>query len=236
MAENRKLPTKSTNAEVDAFLRKVAATPAVKPSGRRGRLLFAMDATASREPTWDHACHIQGQMFQETAALGGLDIQLCYYRGFQEFDASPWYSNAPDLLGRMTRVVCAAGQTQMAKVLRHALRETKAKKVHAVVMVGDCMEENVDELGGLAGELGLLGVPVFMFQEGHDPVAERAFRHIARLTSGAYCHFDAGSAHQLRDLLSAVAVYAAGGRPALEAFGKHRGSVVRQLTHQIHKG
>ena len=75
-----------------------------------------------------------------------------------------------------------------------------------------------------------------MFQEGHDPVAERAFRHIAHLTNGAYCHFDAGSAHQLRDLLSAVAVYAAGGRPALEAFGKRRGSVVGQLTHQIRKG
>ena len=98
------------------------------------------------------------------------------------------------------------------------------------------MEEDVDELGRLAGELGLLGVPVFLFQEGRDPVAERAFRHIARLTKGAYCHFDAGSAHQLRDLLSAVAVYATGGRPALEAFGKRRGEVVRQLTHQIKKG
>ncbi len=236
MVDDRKLPTKSTNAEVDAFLRKVAATPSLKAHGSRGRLLFALDATASREPTWDQACHIQGQMFRETAALGGLDVQLCFYRGFGEFDASPWYSNAEDLLRRMTGVVCAAGQTQIARVLRHALQETKAMKVHALVIVGDRMEENVDELGQLAGELGLLGVPAFMFQEGHDPVAERAFRHIARLTKGAYCHFDAGSAHQLRDLLSAVAVYAAGGRPALEAFGKRQGDVVRQLTNQIRKG
>ncbi len=236
MGEDRKLPTKSTNAEVDAFLRKVASTPTLKASGTRGRLLFAMDATASREPTWDQACHIQGQMFQETAALGGLDIQLCFFRGFAEFNASPWYSNARDLLGRMTGVSCAAGQTQIAKVLHHAIGETKAKKVHALVFVGDSMEEDVDELGRLAGELGLLGVPVFLFQEGHNPIAERAFRHVARLTHGAYCHFDAGSAHQLRDLLSAVAVYAAGGHPALEAFGKRRGEVVRQLTHQINKG
>ena len=236
MGEERKLPTKSTNAEVDAFLRKVATTPAIKSSGSRGRLLFAMDATASREPTWDRASHIQSQMFQETATLGGLDIQLCFFRGYGEFNASPWYSNASDLLGRMTGVVCAAGQTQIAKVLRHAVRETKVKKVHALVIVGDSMEEDVDELGRLAGELGLLGVPVFLFQEGRDPVAERAFRHIARLTKGAYCHFDAGSAHQLRDLLSAVAIYAAGGRPALEAFGKRGSDVVRQLTHQIRKG
>ena len=236
MGRDSKLPTKSTNSEVDAFLRQVAATPAVKPTGSRGRLLFAMDATASREPTWDHACHIQGEMFQETAALGGLDVQLCYYRGFREFDTSPWCSNANDLLERMTGVLCAAGQTQIARVLTHALRETRRKRIHALVFVGDSVEENVDELGQLAGELGLRGVPAFLFQEGHDPVAERAFRHIAHVTNGAYCHFDAGSAHQLRDLLSAVAVYAAGGRPALEAYGKRRGGLVRQLTHQVRKG
>ncbi len=236
MADDRKLPTKSTSSEVDAFLRKVAATPALKSNAERGRLIFAMDATASREPTWDQASHIQGQMFQETEALGGLDIQLCFYRGFAEFNASAWYSTARELLGRMTSVFCAAGQTQIARVLEHAIRETKIRKVHALVMVGDCMEENVDRLGQLAGELGLLGVPVFLFQEGHDPVAERAFRHMAKLTSGAYCRFHAGSADQLRDLLSAVAVFAAGGRPALEDFGRRRGSVVRQLTHQISKG
>ena len=236
MADDRKLPTKSTSSEVDAFLRKVAATPALKSSAERGRLIFAMDATASREPTWDQASHIQGQMFQETEALGGLDIQLCFYRGFAEFNASAWYSTARELLGRMTSVFCAAGQTQIARVLEHAIGETKIRKVHALVMVGDCMEENVDRLGQLAGELGLLGVPVFLFQEGHDPVAERAFRHMAKLTSGAYCRFHAGSADQLRDLLSAVAVFAAGGRPALEDFGRRRGSVVRQLTHQISKG
>ncbi|MDJ0863456.1 MAG: VWA domain-containing protein [Gammaproteobacteria bacterium] len=236
MADDRKLPTKSTSSEVDAFLRKVAATPALKSNAERGRLIFAMDATASREPTWDQASHIQGQMFQETEALGGLDIQLCFYRGFAEFNASAWYSSARELLGRMTSVFCAAGQTQIARVLEHAIGETKIRKVHALVMVGDCMEENVDRLGQLAGELGLLGVPVFLFQEGHDPVAERAFRHMAKLTSGAYCRFHAGSADQLRDLLSAVAVFAAGGRPALEDFGRRRGSVVRQLTHQISKG
>src|SRR3546814_9870581 len=42
-----------------------------RDGGRRGRLIFAMDATASREPTWDRACRLQGEMFKETAALGG---------------------------------------------------------------------------------------------------------------------------------------------------------------------
>lgn len=229
------LPSKSSQNDVKAFLRKVAATPIAKAPGERGRLIFAMDATASREPTWDRACHIQSQMFTETSALGGLDIQLVYYRGFGEFDASSWISNSKELLARMNRVKCVGGITQIGKLLQHALHETKTRKVDAVVFIGDCMEEDVDRLSHAAGQLGLQGVPVFVFQEGRQPVAERAFRQVAKLTRGAYCHFDSTSPQQLKDLLSAVAVYAAGGRRALEDFGKRRGGVALQITHQIKK-
>jgi hypothetical protein len=232
----QKLPSKSSRSEIDAFLRKVAATPPAKTSGQSGRLLFAMDATASREPTWDHACHIQSQMFEETAKLGGLSIQLCYYRGFNEFTASDWLTNTADLHRRMTAVSCLGGHTQIGKVLRHAIQESRQKKIDALVFVGDCMEEDVDRLCQLAGELGIHSVPVFLFQEGNEPVAERAFKQIARLTKGAYCPFDAGSAQQLRELLSAVAVYAAGGRRALENFSRSRGERTRLLTRQIIEG
>ena len=207
--------------------------PATRAGGERGRLIFAMDATASREPTWDRACQIQAEMFSETAALGGLDVQLCYYRGYGEFEASPWLSSADALLQRMTGVSCRGGHTQIEKVLRQAIEQTKQKKVQALVFVGDCMEEDVDRLCHLAGELGMLGVPAFMFHEGAEPVAQRAFREIARLTRGAYCAFDASSAGQLRDLLRAVAVYAAAGQKALQNFSKDRSEVVRQLTRQL---
>lgn len=233
---NDKLPAKSSKDEVDDFLAKVAATPPpAKTPGERGRLLFAMDATASREPTWDAASHIQGQMFEETAALGGLDVQLCYYRGFREFRASPWVSNAKDLLATMTEVTCAGGMTQIERVLKHAIAESKRKRVNALVFVGDCMEEDIDRLCGLAGELGLLGVPAFMFHEGADPAAAATFRQIAQLTNGAYLSFDAASARHLRELLGAVAVYAAGGRKALEDFGNRRGGAALRLTHQLKK-
>jgi hypothetical protein len=227
-----KVPEKSTNAEVADFLNKVAATSARTASGQRGRLVFAMDATASREPTWDRACHIQGEMFTETAALGGLEVQLVYYRGFGECRASRWAGNAQDLLRFMTRVRCLGGQTQIRKVLSHAIKETGKRKVDAVIFVGDAMEEDIDRLCHLAGELGLLGVPVFLFHEGGDPVVRRAFEQIARLSGGAYCPFDAGSAQQLRDLLSAVAVYAAGGRQALVDFEGSLGGTLR-LTQQL---
>ncbi|HUA54880.1 MAG TPA: hypothetical protein VMB81_22060 [Candidatus Sulfotelmatobacter sp.] len=222
----------SSQDQVDAFLAKVKAAPP-PVLGQRGRLIFALDATASREPTWDAAMHIQAEMFNETAALGGLDIQLVFYRGFGEFVAGPWDRNAPDMLRRMSAVVCAAGKTQIAKVLVHARAEAQRAKVGALVFVGDCVEEDVDQLGQLAGELGLLGVRAFLFHEGADAAARRAFEHIARLTGGACCPFDRTSANQLKDLLSAVAVYAAGGQRALADFSRRRGGIVRQLTHQL---
>ena len=233
--EREGFPTHSSQADVDRFLRKVAASPPLKRGQRRGRLLFGLDATASREPTWDRASDIQARMFRETASLGGLDIQLCFYRGFREFHASPWLSNSDELLRRMTGVVCAAGQTQIQRLLRHAIAESSTIKVDASVFVGDCVEEDLDALCGTAGELGLLGVPLFLFQEGHNPAAESAFREMARLTRGAHCRFDATSPDQLRDLLSAVAVYAAGGRQALTEFGRRRGGAALHLTHQLDK-
>ncbi len=220
----------STQSQVDAFLAKVRAAPV---PGMRGRLIFALDATASREPTWDAAMHIQAEMFNETAALGGLDVQLVYYRGFGEFVAGPWDRKAGDVVARMTRVGCLAGQTQIAKVLEHALAEAGRGKVGALVFVGDCVEEDADRLGALAGQLALRGVRSFLFHEGADAGARRVFEHIARLTGGACCPFDRASAGQLRDLLSAVAVYAAGGQRALADFSRKRGGIVLQLTHQL---
>lgn len=226
------LPAKTSPASVDDFLRKVAEMPAPAAVGR-GRLIFAMDATASRERTWREASRIQEDMFLETARLGGLDVQLVYYRGFNECKASRWLSDADSLLACMRKVDCVGGQTQIGRVLRHCLAATRSQRVNALVFVGDCMEENVDDLCAVAGELGLLGVPVFLFHEGDDQVAARAFAQIAKLTGGACCRFDSSSPAQLKALLGAVAVYAAGGRKALADYGRRQGGIVLQLTHQM---
>jgi hypothetical protein len=189
-----------------------------------------MDATMSRQPTWDMALALQADMFQAVKAVGGLDVQLIYFRGAGECRASRWVSDPDALAALMARVACAGGYTQIGKVLSHARTEAAKKPVSALVYVGDCMEESIDDLCGRAGELTLLGVPVFLFQEGDDARAEKTFREIARLTKGAYCRFDAGSAAQLRELLAAVAVYAAGGRKALQAL---TGRGARQLLQQL---
>ncbi|MEQ8321382.1 MAG: VWA domain-containing protein [Rhodospirillales bacterium] len=231
------LPDKKRQArDVDAFLSKVAVTPKrTQNAGKRGRLMFAMDATASRQPTWDTAAGIQGQMFVETSALGGLDIQLAFYRGFGEFRVSPWTDNEKELLRLMTSVFCLAGQTQIGKVLKHAVNEARDGYLNALVFVGDMVEEDVDALGKTAGELGLLGVPAFIFHEGDDAVAKFAFQQIATLTGGACMRFDANSAEILRELLAAVAVFAAGGRPALENRAQ-KGGVALQITNQMGQG
>ncbi len=238
MAEDKgRLPTPANpgevSAEVDAFLRDLERAPKPPPSGARGRLIFALDATASREPSWDRACRIQGEMFEATAALGGLDVKLVYYRGFNECKASRWMSNAADLHRVMRRVSCLGGETQIERVLAHAIGETKRQRVNALVFVGDAMEENVDRLCQLAGELGLNGVPIFLFHEGDNPIVARAFRQMARLSRGAYLRFDTGSADRLKDLLGAVAVYAAGGYRALAAYGEKKGGDVLRLTAQL---
>ncbi len=230
------LPAAAKSAEVEAFLRRVAAMPAARPASGRGRLVFAMDATASREPSWDQACKIQGEMFEATSALGGLDVQLVFYRGFNECKASRWLSSAKALHSAMRAVFCIGGETQIARVLRHAIKELETAKIGALVFVGDAMEENLDTLCALAGELGLRGVPVFLFHEGNNAVAARAFKEMARLSRGAYCRFDAGSAGELRALLGAVAAYAAGGRKALANYGTVTGGAALLLARQLGAG
>ncbi len=235
MAGDRKTPAPrgSSRGSVDAFLNKVAATPAPMRAGSRGRLLFIMDATMSRQPTWDRALALQAQLFEVTAELGGLDVQLAYFRGFGEFKASGWVSDPTALAKAMTGVHVRGGHTQINRALRHAIAEARKTPLPAVVYVGDCMEEAVDDVCATAGELGLLGTRCFMFQEGHEPTAEQTFREVARLTGGAFARFDADAADQLRDLLRAVAVYASGGRKALENHAARGTQAIRQIAQQV---
>lgn len=225
--------TRSGSKSVAEFLSKSNQLAASAPTDNSGRLLFAMDATASREHAWDMACQIQADMFMSTQAIGALEISLCYYRGYNEFQAFDWTQNAAKLRDQMLQVHCLAGQTQIKRTLEHALRTCSRQKIKAVVFVGDCFEESVDDVAAVAGKLGMLGVPVFVFHEGHDPVARSAFKHIAQVSNGAYCPFDQNSVAQLKDLLCAVAAFAVGGISALQHQSQQgntlAGSIVKQL-------
>lgn len=223
-------PAVSARSEIEAFLKEAGK---IAPAAQaRGRLVFALDATMSRQPTWDLACELQSEMFDAAAAVGGLAVQLVYFRGVGESRASPFVANARALRDLMIKISCRGGQTQIRKVLGHVRREAEKRPVAALAYVGDAMEENPDQLCQLAGEIGLLGVRAFMFHEGSDPTAERTFREIAKLTGGAYLPFNRASAAELRALLNAVATYAAGGLRALEG---SKGAGARLLLPQLKK-
>lgn len=199
------------SSRVAVLLEKIKAT--------RGRLIFALDATASREPMWDMAAQLQTQMFEEAARIGGLDVQLIYYRGHNEVRHTSWFSDAHELVSRMNVIRCMAGATKIARVLGHIRTENAREKVAAAVFIGDAVEEVPGELYDAAAGLG---VPLFLFQEGDEFVAghppqkvELVFRELARLSGGAYGKFNAGAAKQLAELLRAVAAFAAGGIAAL---------------------
>jgi len=228
----RPAPAISPRAELDRFLDEVKALSPGAKAGKRGRLIFALDATMSRQPTWDQACSLQAEMFREAAAIGGLEIQLLYYRGLAECRASSWIAEPDRLSALMSGIDCRGGHTQIAKVLAHARRENESGKVAVLVFIGDAMEESLDELCARAGELGLRNVKAFMFQEGYDQVCEQAFREIARLTGGAFCRFAPGAAHELAELLRAAAAYAAGGLQALAHLKAH-GAGVTKLIEQL---
>ena len=192
----------------------------------RGRLIFALDATGSREPTWDMAAQLQAQMFEEAARIGGLDVQLRLLPRQWRSPAIAWLSDPHELISRMGKIRCMAGATKIARVLRHIRAENEREKIGAAIFIGDAVEEHPVELYDAAADLG---VPMFMFQEGDGDVVylnqrgepverqrvEQVFREIARLSGGAYGKFDAGAAKQLAELLRAVAAFAVGGITAL---------------------
>lgn len=200
-------PTISTRAHLEAFFERVAPV--------RGRLIFCVDATASRQQSWNLAAGLTAQMFGTVAAIGGLDVQLVYYRGETECVATQWQSDPKALAAVMARVFCRAGHTQIGKVLEHTRRENGREKVNALVLISDACEESSSALYAEANELG--GVPIFAFQEGNDERVARIYAELARITGGALARFDAGAAQRLADLLKAVAAFAAGGLKALAA-------------------
>jgi hypothetical protein len=209
----------AVNARLQKFFARVAPV--------RGRLIFGIDATASRQPTWDLATGLQGQMF---AAVSGLDVQLAYYRGDNECVRSRWLSDSRSLSDIMSRVFCKSGVTQIGRILRHTRQENQHEKVNALVIISDACEERPGDLYDAARALH--DVPAIFFQEGHDAGVGSIYAEIARITGGAVACFDAGAADRLADLLRAVGAFASGGIAALEG---QKTEAARLLLTQISK-
>lgn len=228
MAEEKKnLPAKRDHS---SFLDKVRSSKAISATAKqeilakaiavtqRPRLLFAMDATASREASWNVAKEITGAMFE--AVPGELDVALAYHSGGRLREMTPFSSEARAFLDKVQSVHCFAGRTALNEILDKASITPGLK---ALIYIGDCFEEDPREAVELAQQLKLKGVRCFIFhdtssqEQGYDTEAARtAFDEIARITGGALLPFDETSPDLVRELLAAIAIYAAGGMKALQ--------------------
>jgi hypothetical protein len=176
------------------------------------RLIFSVDATASREHAWSIAKGVQSRMFIEAANRNAsLNLQLVYYGGTR-CRKTKWKSSGEELARLMATVECEAGITQIEKVLQHALREHEQAPIQAITHIGDAMEESLDLLAGLADKLGAAGVPLHLFLEGNDTIARNAFRLMALRSGGTFSQFNATKPESIQRLsaqLNKIALTAA---------------------------
>lgn len=188
----------------------------------RPRLLFAMDATASREGAWNVAKEITGTMFE--AVPGALDVALAWHSGGRLQQVTPFSPDTRSFLEKVHAVRCVAGGTALKEILARA---TSTVRLKALIYIGDCFEENASEALELAKQLKLRGVRCFLFHDrssmvqGYDvDTASKVFGEIARITGGALLPFDESAPELVKQLLEAIAYYAAQGMKALQAKSK----------------
>jgi hypothetical protein len=230
MTSDHGLPDKPSS-RVAALLDKAEASH--RATAKAGRLVFVVDATGSRQPSWDIASKIQADMFTEAAKVGVLDIMLIYFHGVPDHDgacmASRWTRSASELASFMAKVQCRFGPTQIKKVLERVGREHQQQPVSACIYIGDVVEDPAQALYDLAGSIG---VRLFIFQEGEDVFSADVFRRMARLSGGAHRHFNINAVSELADLLRAVAAFSVGG---LEALSDLKSDAAIKLLGQLKK-
>lgn len=205
------------SSNLAVFKETVQNLPAAR-SGK-GKVIFIVDATASREATWSKTMDLQFKAFD---AMKGLEVQLVYFRGDRkekEIKASP-FIRKPDVLRRlMGKIECIAGSTQIVRALTHVRVQQQSNPAAAVVYVGDVCEDN----HAVAVEAAhATGVRVFVLHETDDykPRGSRAtdrrdddedenvlcFKRMAEATGGAYTVFSSKNS-EMGEMMAEVARY-----------------------------
>ena len=209
MARLRALVAPLTAAISGTPQQDVATTPT------RPRLVFGVDATASREPAWDTARKVTDALFR--ALPGELDVALAVHGGSRLHTFTAFTANAATLRDRAAAITCCEGATRLLPILSRAL---SAQGVRVVVYIGDVFEESPTRARQHADAMGARGIRLIVLHDIADWQARRDaefFADLARRTGGCVLPFDANAPDRLRELLRAVAVYAVGGTALLEA-------------------
>jgi hypothetical protein len=193
--------------------RRSLAGAAVAPP-RKPRLVFAIDATASRDRAWEAAKQVTDCIFR--AAPGGIEVALAVHSGGKLARFSPFHPHVDNIRDEAAGVACVAGPTRMLDIMEETLRRTGVK---ALVYIGDCFEEDMERGLAVAERLGLRGIKLVVL---HDTTtggtgSGGAFRMMAARAGGLVLPFDMSSLDRLADALSAVGAYVAGGPDRLRA-------------------
>src|SRR5271165_2696119 len=179
----------------------------------RPRLVFAVDATASREPAWAAARRVTDALVK--ALPGELDVALAVHGGSRVHTFTAFTNDARTLRDRAAGVSCQAGMTRLLPILATTLKQ---QSVRVVIYIGDVFEESLPHGRDLADSLGARGTKLIVLHDTSDNGARRdaeIFWDLAKRTGGCVLPFNANTPDRLRDILSAVAVYAVGGEKLL---------------------
>lgn len=220
LARLRTLATTAVSAVPSVAASVVTALTDARPPAETGapvrpRLIFGVDATASREPAWATARQVTDALVK--ALPGELDVALAVHGGSRVHTFTAFTNDAATLRDRAAGVECVAGLTRLLPILSASLERPN---VRVVVYIGDVFEENITQGRLVADSMGARGTKLFVLHDTADPSARRdaeLFWDLAKRTGGCVLPFDARAAGRLRDLLSAVAVYAVGGEKLLRA-------------------
>jgi len=189
----------------------VGTAPAA-PTARRPRLVFAVDATASREATWRSAQKITARMFG--VIPDALDVALAVHGGDDVHTFTEFSADVDVFRKQAAAVRCETGTTRLCEIMARTL---DAGGVRVMSYIGDAFEEDADEVLELADRFRLRGIQAVMLSDDADPEALAVFRQIAERTGGAVLDFRTGDTVLMGELLAGVATLAIGGRKLLEA-------------------
>lgn len=202
----------------------------------RGCLGMVIDATASRQHSWEAAKKIQRKLFARVSGNDRMLLRLVVMRGYRAEDHG-WQSDSEALGRKIDRLSVEGGDTRIERSLRAFVRDPQGYKPAALILIGDCCEERTDDVLDAARDLARNGIRVYAFHENalgsgerrrNSEAAEGLFRKVAQITGGAFAKF--GENMPLEDLCEAVAVYCAGGDQAIKALGHNGNRAARLLA------
>lgn len=179
---------------------------------RRPRLVFAVDATASRSATWASAQTITDRMFD--AIPGALDVALEVHGGGNVHTFTGFSADLHEFRKRASRVRCTSGHTRLVDLMQRTL---DAGGVRVMSYIGDAFEESADEAFELADRFKHFGIKAVILADQADVSTMLIFEEIARRTGGAVLDFRSGDLDLMGEVLAGVAALAVGGRGMLES-------------------